>query len=409
MDTDTTGIPLTDPVRGREMLASLRSRPYRLLLSAQFLSTIAVWSQRVAVDWVLMEMTGDIALVGALVLVQFGPVLLLGMWGGVLVDRHSLKKLLLISQSVSFLVTLALTVTAATGVLEPWMMFACAGVLGLGAIVDQPARQVLVSHIVSPTVLSNAISMNSIAFQIGGMIGPAVSGILLAQVDDPWAFGFAGALHLSALGLLIVLFTRTRSIPRHRVARRPGQITAALRYAARKPEIRVTLLSLVFVCVVGLNWPVILVSMTTSELHSGADGYGLANTTLAVGSLVGALVSLRRAHRGLRTVIISVCGACSFRALCGVMPMQWSFFAMVGATGLWLILMWTAANSLLQWSSNSEIRGRIMSLYLMIAIGGPVLGWACATFGPRPTLLFSGAIPLCAIAVVIVTDRHMTR
>lgn len=406
MSLDTTGIPLPGAApRGRALFASLGNAAYRLLLSSQFLSTIAVWAQRVAVDWVLMEMTGNIVLVGSLVVLQFGPVLFLGMWGGVLVDRYSTRAILLISQTVATLVSAGLAVAALTGVLAPWVMFVTAGILGVVAVVDQPGRQVIVGQIVSPRMLGNAISMNSITFQVGGMIGPAVSGALLAGPGASVVFPMTAILHLGALGALIVLLVRADLPRRDAAPRRRGQITDALRYAGRKPEIRVTLLLLVFVCVVGLNWPVVFVSMATAEFHSGPDGYGLANTALAAGSLIGALLSLRRVHRGLRTVIFSVCGLCLFRGLCAIAPAEWMYLLIVAGTGLWLILMWTAANSLLQWSSNSAIRGRIMSLYLMIAvggqaIGGPLLGWACQTIGPRPTLALSAAVPLCAAIVL---------
>lgn len=387
------------------MFSSLRNRGYRLFLISQSLSTIGVWTQRVAVDWTLMQLTGDIALVGSLVLLQFGPVLLLGMWGGVLVDRHSTKLLLLISQFTGLAVCAALAVTALTGALAPWVLFLCAAVLGLSAVVDQPARQVLIGQLIPPRELSNAISMNSIVFQIGGMLGPAVSGVLLASSGPSGAFLLATGAQLIAFVAMARLFVRVRLIPRTRASRDGGQIQAALRYAAAKPEIHMTLLLLVFVCVVSLNWPVILVSMMTSQFRSGAEGYGLANTALAAGSLVGALVSLRRVHRGLRTVFGSVAVMCLLRLLCAVMPSEWTFLVALGATGAALILMWTAANSLLQWSSNTGIRGRIMSIYLMIAVGGqalggPLLGWACASFGPRITLVASGAIPLTAAAVL---------
>lgn len=383
------------------MFSSLRSGGYRLFLSGQFLSTVGVWSQRIAVDWVLMEMTGDIALVGSLVLLQFGPVLLLGMWGGVLVDRHPIRVLLLCSQAVALGVNATLAVTALTGTLSPPLIFGLAGALGFAAVVDQPARQVLVGQVVPPRDLANAISMNSITFQIGGMIGPALSGILLAGPGASVSFLISTSVHLLAFVALIVLFALSPVAPRVRAPRQRGQIADALRYAGAKPEIRVTLLVLVLVCTMGLNWPVVLVAMTTSEFHSGPDGYGLANTALAAGSLIGALLSLRRQHRGLRTVLVAVCGACVFRMLCGIAPAEWMFLVVIASTGVWLILMWTAANSLLQWSSNSGIRGRIMSIYLMIAVGGqalggPLLGWACALIGPRLTLTISGATALAA-------------
>ncbi|MFT3797653.1 MFS transporter [Microbacterium sp.] len=412
MTTDTSGIPIPGSgPRGRAMFSSLRHAPYRLLLIGQFVGTIAVWSQRIAVDWILLEMTGDLALVGSLVALQFGPVLLFGLWGGVLVDRHSLRTLLLISQTTSLGVGAVLAATALSSTMTPLLIFVCAGVQGLAAVVDQPARQVLVSRVVSPNDLANAISMNSISFQVGGMIGPAVSGALLAASDGAGAFVFSLSLQAVAFAALVALFARARFEAQERSARARGQIMAGLRYALSKPEIRDTLLLLVFVCLVGLNWPVLLVAMTTVEFHSGADGYGLANTALAAGSFVGALISLRRVHRGLRTVVFAVCAVCTFRMACGVAPREWVFLLGIAATGIWLILLWTAANSLLQWSSNSAVRGRIMSIYLMIsvggqALGGPLLGWACATVGPRTTLLVSGALPLCAAAVLGILHRR---
>ena len=214
MSTDTTGIPLPGSrPRGRAMFSSLRNRGYRLFLISQSMSTLGVWTERVAVDWTRMQLTGNITLVGSLVVLQFGPVLPFGMWGGVLVDRHSTKLILLISQFLAFAVRATLGFTALTGVLAPWVLFACAAVLGLSAVVDQPGRQVLIGQVVPPKELSNAISMNSIVFQIGGMIGPAVSGALLAGPGAPAAFLFAAGSQLVALIAMAVLFARARSDP----------------------------------------------------------------------------------------------------------------------------------------------------------------------------------------------------
>ena len=415
MDTETTGIPTGQPrPRGREQFASLQEQPYRRFIASQFLATIALWTQRVAADWAVMELTGSITLVGFLVVFQFGPTLLFGMWGGVLVDRYPTRTILIISQSVALAVGTVLAVTAQVGALSTWLIFACTGCLGLAAIVDEPARQVRVSQLVPRTALANAISMKSISFQIGGILGPALSGFLLATAGVPWAFTAYVALQAMALVALILALAPTRHLTHPRAPRARGQISSALRYAWRKPDIRWTLLLLVFVCTVGLNWPVVLVAMTTSEFHSGPTGYGLATSAMAVGSLAGGILSLRRVHQGLRSVVVSVAWFSACRMLCALAPVEWAFLGTLAAAGICLVLMWTAANALLQWSSNETIRGRIMSLYLMIAVGaqalgGPLLGWSCATIGPRTTLLISAAIPLTAAIVLALTVARRPR
>lgn len=412
---DTTGIPLPGYTpRGRELISSLQNKPYRFFLTSQLLSTIGMWIQRLALDWVLLEITGSVTLVGFLVVLQFGPTLILGMWGGVLVDRYSTRMLLLMSQSVVLAVNLALVVAALTGTLSAWVIFALSGVLGFFSIVDQPGRQVIIGQIVGPVHLGNAISMNQITYQIAGMAGPALAALLLIAPGQATVFVAASTAHLLALIAMILLFVKAQLIRVSPSPREPGQIAAAFAYAARKPEIRYTLIMLVFVCVLALNWPILFVSMATVDFDSGPGGYGLANTAIAAGSLVGGILALRRTHRGLRTVIIAMSGFCAFRAFCGLAPYEWMYLLIIAGTGVWSILMWTGANSLLQWSTNSRMRGRIMSLYLLIAVGGqalggPLLGWACQTFGTRPVFVLSGLVPLVAIFIVISLLRRAPR
>ena len=415
MSLDTSGIPLPGAApRGRELIASLGNGSFRVFLASQFFATMALWGQRIATDWVLLEMTGSVTLVGMLVVFQFGPTLLLGMWGGVLVDRYSTKLLLLASQIAALLVNIGVAVLALTGALSPFAIFAAVTVLGLFSIVDQPARQVVVGFIVGDAKLGNAISMNQITYQVAGMIGPVVAGVMLVSPGSGAVFVVASIAHALALVTLAWTFVKARLAPPIPHEQHRGEIADAFRYAWRKPEIRYTMILLVFVCVVGLNWPLVFVSMATMEFHSGAEGYGYANAAIAAGSLVGGILSLRRVHRGLSTVIVGIGGLSAFRVICGVAPVEWIYLIVVAGTGVWSLLMWTAANSLLQWSSNTHIRGRIMSLYMLIAVGGqalggPLLGWACEVFGPRAVFIVSGLIPLAATFVILALARRERR
>lgn len=416
--TDEPAYPPTDIVeisagggRWSESVQAFREYNYRLFATGQLFSTTAVWMQRIAQDWLVLELTGSVTAVGFMVVMQFGPILALGMFGGVIVDRYPKRLLIICTQTTVALIGAALATLTLLGLVQAWHVFALAGLLGLVSVIDQPARQVFVSELVTQSALRNAISSNSAIFQVGGMLGPAVSGVLIVSAGSGWAFASTVAACLVSLGMLIAIRpSRLYALPT--VRRSKGQVREALRYARRKPAIFWTLLLLVFVASLGLNWPVLLAAMAHGVYHSGAAGYGLYNSALAAGSLAGALLSMHRRSVRLRAVVIAVGGFAALKLLSGLSPLEVLFIAAIAAAGLVSILMWTAANALLQLSSNRGIRGRIMALYLLItvggqAIGGPVLGWVCDVAGARAGMVASSAVPLAAaIAIALIVARH---
>jgi Arabinose efflux permease len=414
-DTVSTG---TFPVarvrpRGRDLIRALLQPNFRSYSAGQLIATTAVWIQRVSQDWLVLELTRSAALVGMLLVLQFGPILMFGLWGGVFVDRHSTRRTLLVTQSGAAVVSAALAVAGLVGWMSTPLIFVCVGVVGLLSVVDQPARQVFVSELVDAHALPNAISLNSSVFQVGTMIGPAVGGLLL-PFGASWAFLVAAVLAVTGVAALVLIRPGTL-VGRPRAPRARGQIMEAVRYSCRKPPIFWTLLLLVFVSLIGLNWPVLLSAAAARVFASGATGYGLYTSALGVGALVGALFSLRRAHSSVASVYIATAGFMAFKSASAFAPDQVLFVVLVAIAGAFSILMWTAANSLLQASSNLSIRGRVMSLYLLIAVGGqalggPLLGWITQQAGPQTGLAVSGGIPLVATAVLGVTlgltNRH---
>lgn len=412
-DASTGVIPL--PQRKptlRDMVSALTVRNYRIYAIAQILALTAVWTQRVAQDWILFQLTGNVSTVGFLVVMQFGPVLLFGMIGGVIVDRYSKRALILISQTVVVLAGAALAILAFTDRLEAWHIFALAGLVGLCSVVDQPARQVFVSELVGRQLLSNAVSTNSAIFQTSALIGPAVAGIMLANWGGGWAF-LVTAIGAS-LSLVLLILINTADLTQFPTApRQKGQAREALAYVRRKPVIFWTLILLVFVAGIGMNWSVLLAPMAEHVFDSGAQGYGSYNSAIATGALIGAILSMRRMGVRLRTFYTAVIGFTSLKLASAFMPLEWAFMATIALAGLWSVLMWTAANALIQTSSNMLIRGRVMSIYLLIsvggqALGGPLLGTLVDLWGARVGLIISGAVPLTAALVIgfIVTRVH---
>ena len=394
------------------MVSALGIRNFRIYALAQIIALTSVWTQRIAQDWILFQLTGDVKAVGFLALTQFGPILLFGIIGGVIVDRYSKRALILTAQSVVISSGATLAVLMFLDSLEAWHVFALSALVGIFSAVDQPARQVFVSELVGRQLLTNAVSTNSAIFQTSMLIGPAIAGILLATWGGAWAF-LVTAIGGTMSFLLLLLIRRADLTRFPSVPRAKGQIGEALRYVRGKPVIFWTLCMLVFVSCIGMNWSVLLAPMADGVFDSGAQGYGAYNSAIAVGALIGAILSMRRTTVRLRTFFTAVICFTSLKFLASLMPLESAFMATIALSGLWSILMWTGANTLVQTSSNMLVRGRVMSIYVLVAVGGqalggPLLGFIVDHLGARGGLMVSGAVPFIASIVIgiIVTRRH---
>jgi MFS family permease len=397
---------LTSPPPWKQTFASLSVRNFRIFALSNIIAMTAVWMQRIAQDWLVLELSGSVTAVGITVALQFAPLLVFGLIGGVIADRYPKRSLLMICQTVSVLTSATLAALVLTGTVEVWHIYASALLLGFVTVIDNPARQAFVGEMVGPYHLRNAISMNSSIFQLGALIGPAISGALLVAVGAGWSFGInalACAFVVTSLARLrsSELF-RTRAMPRER-----GQLRAGIRYASSKPAILYTILIMGFLAVFGQNMPVILSAYAKDVFGVGAAGYGLFNTLVAVGALVGAVLSTRRRGFGLRGIVVAALCYSLVQTLSGLMPTEESFGVSLAAVGLTWLLFITAANSLVQLSSNTRVRGRVMALYALVllggqAIGGPAMGFIVEHLGAPTGMLISGGVPLVAVSVIAV-------
>ena len=387
----------------RHTFIALSVPNFRLWTAGNVVAMTAGWMQRIAQDWLVLELTGSATAVGITVAMQFAPMLFFGLLGGVIVDRFSKRALMLATQSVFAALSLGLAALTLAGVVEAWHVFAIAFATGLVTVVDNPARQVIVTELVGHTHLRNAISVNSSVFQLGGMVGPAIAGVLLLAVGAGWAFVVNGVACL----VVVVMLTMLRTAQMTRVtssARGRGQLRQGLAYARSKPTIVVPVLLVGVYAVFGLTMPVLLASFAADVYDVGPGGYGLFNSMIAVGALTGALLSTRRATIRLRTIVLGVLVTGVLQAVAGSMPSLVPFAVVLVGVGLASLLFLTAANQLVQMSSNIAIRGRVMSLYILVllggqAIGGPLMGVIVETFGTHVGMIVSGGVPAVAAAV----------
>ena len=390
---------LSRPIPGRQWphaLAALTVRNYRLFLSAQVIATTGLWMQRIAQDWLVLELSGSVAAVGIAVALQFLPVLIFGLFGGVLADRYPKRRLLMITQTTAAALATVLGLLALTGSAQVWHVYVIATLLGFVTVVDNPTRQVFVAELVGDRHVRNAVSLNSSVFQFGALVGPALSGVLIHAVGQGWSFLINAASCLVVVRMLAVIRLKpgTVTVPE----RSPGQLRAGLRYLRDVSEIRWTVVLVATMGVLGLNMPVILAAFAKSEFSTGVGGYSLFNSLTAVGALSGALLSARRVGAvRLRTLVGLLCGYGGVLVVASRAPNIYLFGAFLVGCGLLTLLFLTGANTLVQLSSAPTLRGRVMSVYILVllggqAIGGPAVGWCIDHFGARSSMFACGGL-----------------
>nr|WP_258055419.1 MFS transporter [Streptomyces sp. Ru62] len=397
--------PTTTPVsRKSSMFSSLRIRNYRLFFIGQVVSNTGTWMQRIAQDWLVLSLTGSSAAVGITTALQFLPMLLFGLYGGVLVDRLPKRPALLVTQTAMALTGLVLAALTLSGHVHVWHVYVAAFAVGLATVVDNPARQSFVSEMVGPEQLQNAVSLNSANFQSARLVGPAVAGLMITGVGTGWAF-LANGLSFAApiAGLLLM---RAREL--HVVERAPrgkGQLREGLRYVAKRPELIWPIVLVGFIGTFGFNFPVWLSAYADHVFDAGAGAYSLFNTLMAVGSLVGALLAARRGTARLRVLIAAALAFGTLETVAAVAPSYWLFALLMVPIGIFGLTVNVTANTAVQMGTDPAMRGRVMALFMMVFMGGtplgaPVVGWITDTYGARVGFAAGGVVSAAAAGAI---------
>ncbi|MCY7366455.1 MAG: MFS transporter [Frankiaceae bacterium] len=397
---------------GHGTFRSLRNRNYRLFASGQVISLSGTWGQRVAQDWLVLELSGNSGIaLGITTGLQFLPVLLFGLYGGVLADRYDKRRLLLGAQAAMGVLALVLAVLDLTGSVQLWHVYALAFGLGLASVVDTPVRQAFVSEMVGPDDLPNAVSLNSATFNSARIVGPAVAGIAIAAVGTGWVFAANALSYVAVLAGLQAMRTADLQ-PVKKLARAKGQLREGLAYVRARPDLLVPMVLVFMVGTFGLNFQITLALVVKEVFGRGAGAYGLLSAFLAVGSLVGALASARR--RGpprQRTLFAAVLVFGLLEVLVGLAPSYEVMALLLVPTGVAVLTFTTTANSIIQLGSAPEVRGRVMALYILVFLGGtpagaPLIGALAEAFGPRSSIVVGGVVTaLSGIVAAIVMTR----
>jgi MFS family permease len=390
---------------------SLRIRNYRLYFGAAVISNIGTWMQRVAQDWLVLQLTGSASALGLTVALQFLPFLLFGPWGGIAADRFSKRRLLAITQSTMGTLALMLGVLVVTGAVQAWHVYVVAFLLGTVTAFDNPARQTFVSEIVGPEQLPNAVALNSASFNLARLAGPAIAGVLIAAVGTGPVF----MLNAFSFGATLTALSKMRSAELTPAPQQPkgkGQLAAAVRYIARRPPLLLTVVTVFFIGTFGLNFQMTMALFAKQVFERGADSFGLLSSALATGTLAGALAAARRGRPRSRLLVGAGIAFGALEVLCGLMPSYWTFLVMLIPTGFAAMTFITAANSTMQLGATAAMRGRVMAIYMMVFLGGtpvgaPIIGALAQAVGPRWSLLGGGAISLTATMVIayVITRR----
>jgi len=375
---------MSDSFRARleDRFRSLRHRNFRLFWTGQMVSVIGTWMQSVAQGWLMHRLTGSAWMLGVLGFTQFFPVTMLSLWAGVIADRVDKRRLILITQLLALVQALVLATVVSAGVIQPWMVLVLAFAFGCINAFDLPARQSFLVEMVGKEDLPNAIALNSAAFNVARVLGPAVAGVLLATAGEAACFWINALSYLVVIAMLLRLDLAARVAAAAAPAR--DSLMEGVRYALATPQIRNLLILLGVMCGLGFQYMTLLPVYARAILGAGPGTYGLMVSAFGLGSLLSAIVLTRRSDRwGLRRNLQIALAT----AALGMAAFAWSRWlpltlAMGFACGFGLILYVATTNVLLQLTVEDRFRGRVMSLYTFMFIGmspvGSILAGAIA-------------------------------
>jgi MFS family permease len=387
---------------------ALQVRNYRLFWIGQLISQSGSWMQRTAQDWLVLQLTHSPFALGLVTALQFLPVLLLSLVGGVITDRWPKHRLVIITQVAALVQAAVFAVLVAAGVIQLWHVYVLALLQGVIIAIDNPVRQTFVVELVGRENLINAVALNSMLFNGARIVGPALAGLMIASASSTLA-GIALVLFANAVSFVAVLAGLVMIDPGQLWAAPPSpggnmvaRLLEGLAYVWRTPAVMLIMIVVAAIGTFGYNFSVVLPLLSGFVLHTDAAGFGGLSAFLGFGSLVGALST---AYTRQVTVRRLIAGSLIFSILLGAVAASTSFAlsgALLVALGFAGILFSTSANTLLQLTVPDALRGRVLSLYMLLfagstPIGGLLIGSLSSVIGVSETLLVCAA--LCLLGV----------
>ncbi|WP_208653411.1 MFS transporter [Gluconobacter kanchanaburiensis] len=396
---------------------SLGRRNYRIWAMGALVSNIGTWMQMTTQDWlVLTELTRyDATAVGIVTALQLAPPLLLILWTGSIADRVEKHRFLLLTQAALGTLAVGLGLLVVTGMVRLWQVDLFAFLSGCVAAFDSPVRQIFAGELVGEKDLANAVALNSVSYNAGRMIGPAVAGFCIAELGSGWSFILNG---LSFYGVLMSLLSLRTQELHHlgpaksgRAEREKQDLLTGIRYVWQRDDLRTILFMLFLLGAFGLNFPIYISTMAVSVFHVGAHGYGILNSAMAVGTISGALFAASR-----KTMKFSALpqGAVVFSIACflgALSPGYWAFAVSLVMAGMASLTFTAVSNSYMQLATDPGLRGRVVSIRFAVfagssPLGAPLVGMIANCLGPRWALGVGGLSGVCAAAVAFLYLRR---
>jgi MFS family permease len=382
---------------------SLAVPNYRTYFLGTAVAQSSTWLLRTAQSWLVLDLTGSPAALGLLALVQFLPVTILTLFAGVLLDRVATRRLLLVTQSVTVLQAVVLAALVATQQVRYWEVLVLSAALGIANAFDQPARSVMVGQLVGPGRVGNAVALNSTIQQGARIVGPGLGGVMIAT----WGTGacFAAAAAASLGGLAGLVFLRAdRLYPKRRA--RSGAVLSQLReglaYAFSSPTLGFNIVLMAFLGTFAYNWNVVLPALARYALDAGAEGFGVLNMAMGIGSVIGGLLLATRVRASLRLVIVTAALYAAMLGLVGMAPTMGVALVQLLVVGVLSILYSAGSNTMLQLEARDEFRGRVMSLFMLLwagttPFGSAFTGLVAGTWDVRLALEINGALSVAGV------------
>lgn len=388
----------------RTFHAVSHSRNFRLFFAGQAVSVTGTWIQSVASAWLVFQLTHSSVALGVQAALNFGPILVVGLFAGLLADRRDKRSILIATQTVFGVLALALWALVAAHVVELWMVYVLSLLQGIVTAIDNPARQSFYAEMVGPDELTNAVSLNAAIMTATRVIGPALAGVLIATI------GLAPCFLLNGLSYLAVIWglwlMRPDELHRSLTERRKGQLREGLAYAWRTPSLREPLLWMAVIFMFSFNFSVLFPPMAKNIFAGDAGTLGMLFSLMGAGSLLGALAMARRNDPNPRRLALAAVAFGITSIVVAVAPtLGWELAALIPMGSVAMVFMITG-NSTLQLTARPEMRGRVMALYGIVFLGGtpigaPIAGWAAEHLGPRETIALGGAVAILTGVVAL--------
>lgn len=379
---------------------SLRIRNFRLFFAGQLISQVGNWMTLVAQSLLVLRLTDDGVALGALAAAQFGPVLVLGAWAGLVADRSDKRRLLLIVQSVAMAQSFALAALAFMDRPPLPALYAVAAVGGVTMAFDNPARRAFVVEMVPDADIPNAVSLNSTLMTSSRVVGPALAGALITTVGFGWAF-VADGLSYAAVLVALALMRTGELRPAPATPRGRGQVRAGLRYVRSQPALLIPLVMMTVVGTLAFNFQVVFPLFVTRDLGGTEVLFTALFSVVSLGSMGGALATARRTTIAVRDVALASIAFGAALAVMAVVPGPAAAFPVAVAVGLSSIAFLTSSTAIVQLRADPSMRGRVLALQAMVflgstPIGGPIVGWVAERAGARWSIGLGAVAALAA-------------